>query len=325
MAGLGDMWTLGLAGLICLLCVFYVWEVYRSYRRRAARTKIDLAGVEAFTNPSSSSSSEGDAAALVETFEDYRCYDKFYAKVYDALVQPGARAGMEVKLPLEWFRKQGRGAETLRIVDVGCGTGLHVDLFAKEGVKSVIGIDKSPDMIAEARRRYPEREFLVGDAAAENVGPPAESVDVATMFYFTVYVEPSRTEMLRNVYKWLAPKGLFICHAVNKLKFDPVLESASPYLGFSIQKYADERVTKSDVTFEEFDYTGDFQLHGSRGVYEEVFRFKDGRTRRHEQRVWMPNIDVLVKEITDVGFKLDRHEDLTPIGYEYQYLFFFTK
>ncbi|NDE18760.1 hypothetical protein EBZ80_28040, partial [bacterium] len=130
---------------------------------------------------------------------------------------------------------------------------------------------------------------------------------------------------LKNFFLWLAPGGLFVCHAVNKLKFDPVLESASPFVGFSIQKYADERITQSNVTFEEFDYLGDFQLHGSRGVYEETFRFRDGRVRRHEQRVWMPNIEPLVKEITDVGFRLEHHVDLTAIGYEYQYLFFFTR
>jgi SAM-dependent methyltransferase len=314
----GDIWTLGLAVLICVICVFYVWEVFRSYQRRARR-EIDLTGIEPFTNPS-----ESNSDSVIETFEDYRCYDKFYAKVYDSLVQPEARSGMEVKLPLEWFRKQGRDTSTLRVLDIGCGTGLQAELFAREGVRSVIGLDKSPEMIAEAQRRYPSREFVVGDMTVPSAFP-TESADLVTLYYFTVYVEPNRTEMLRNIHSWLAPGGLFVCHIVNKLKFDPVLESASPFMGFSIQKYADERVTKSDVTFEEFDYTGDFQLHGSRGVYEEVFRFKDGRTRRHEQRVWMPNIDVLVKEITDVGFKLDHHADLTPIGYEYQYLFFFTK
>jgi SAM-dependent methyltransferase len=317
---LGDVWPLTLALLVVVICVFYVWEVIRSYQRRS-RLEIDLTGIEAFTNPTGVGAS---GEAVMETFEDYRCYDKFYAKVYDTLVQPEARAGMEVKLPLEWFREKGREVGTLRVADVGCGTGLQVELFAREGVRSVLGLDKSPEMIAEARRRYPEREFVVADAAVATA-LTADSVDLATMYYFTVYTDPSRAEILRNLYLWLAPGGLFVCHIVNKLKFDPVLESASPFMGFSIQKYADERLTKSDVTFEEFEYTGDFQLHGSRGVYEEVFRFKDGRVRRHEQRVWMPNIDVLVKEITDVGFKLDHHADLTAIGYEYQYLFFFTK
>ena len=116
-----------------------------------------------------------------------------------------------------------------------------------------------------------------------------------------------------------------MCHIVNKLKFDPILEAASPFVGFSVQKYADERVTKSAVTFDEFEYVGDFQLHGSRAMYEETFKFKDGKVRRHEQRVWMPNIDVIVAEISGIGFKYAHHVDLTAIGYEYNYLFFFQK
>ena len=58
---------------------------------------------------------------------------------------------------------------------------------------------------------------------------------------------------------------------------------------------------------------------------EAARRHADGRKRRHEQRVWMPNIEPLVKEITDIGFKLLHHVDLTAIGYEYQFLFLFGK
>ena len=199
-----------------------------------------------------------------------------------------------------------------------------MELFAREGVRSVVGFDKSEHMVAEAKRRFPTREFVVGDASVATMAT-ADQFDMVTMFYFTVYMVPERTQMLRNIYLWLAPGGVFVCHIVNKVKFDPVLEAASPFVGFSVQKYADQRVTKSAVTFEEFDYVGDFQLNGSRAVYEEVFKFKDGRVRRHEQRVWMPNIDLLVGEITAAGFKYAHHTDLTAIGYEYNYLFFFQK
>jgi SAM-dependent methyltransferase len=210
------------------------------------------------------------------------------------------------------------------VADIGCGTGLQVEMFARQGVRSVVGYDKSEAMIAEGRRRFPEREFVVGDATIATMAA-ADQFDLITMFYFTIYMVPDRTQMLKNIFLWLAPGGVFVCHIVNKLKFDPILESASPFVGFSVQKYADERVTKSSVTFDEFEYMGDFQLHGSRAMYEETFKFKDGRVRRHEQRVWMPNIDSLVKEITDVGFKVAHHVDLTAIGYEYNYLFFFEK
>ncbi len=256
---------------------------------------------------------------------DERCYDLFYAKVYDDIVQPSARAAMEVQIPIDWMVQQGKPKEDIRVADIGCGTGIHAALFTKMGVRSIVGFDRSEHMIQEAQRKYPDMDiFRTGDAT-EATMTAADQYDLVTMYYFTIYLVPDRTAMLKNIYLWLAPGGVFCCHIVNKLKFDPILESASPFLGFSVQKYASERITKSNVSFEEFDYTGDFQLHGSRGVYEEVFRFRDGRVRRHEQRVWMPNIDTLVSEIEAIGFKMAHHVDLMPIHYEYQYLFFFTK
>lgn len=312
---LGGVWPLVLAVFITFLCGVYVWEVLRSYKRSR---RLDLEGVEAFVNPGGS--------ALEQRVDDH-CYDRFYSKVYDQLVQPSARAGLEISVPLEWLEKErGRAKSDIRVADIGCGTGLHVELFARQGVRSVTGFDRSSDMITEAKARYPDRadSFIIGDATVATMAA-ADQFDLATMYYFTIYMVPDRTEMLRNIYLWLAPGGLFVCHIVNKHKFDPILESASPFVGFSVQKYADERVTKSAVTFEEFEYTGDFQLHGSRAVYEELFKFRDGRTRRHEQRVWMPNIDALVDEIGAAGFRYVHHVDMTPIGYEYQYLFFFEK
>jgi len=287
--------------------MFYLWELTKSY----TRAKLDLEGIEGF------------AGGLDQRLDD-RCYDAFYAKVYDPLVQPLARAPLETKVPLEWLQEKGRSVSDIRVADIGCGTGVHVELFAKQGVHSVVGFDRSEAMIAEAKRRFPERDFVVGDASVATMAS-ASQFDLVTMFYFTVYLVPERTQMLKNIFLWLAPGGLFVCHIVNKLKFDPVLEAASPFVGFSVQKYADDRITRSDVTFDEFDYTGDFQLHGSRATYEELFKFKDGRIRRHEQRVWMPNIDLLVNEITGVGFNYVHHVDLTAIGYEYNYLFFFSK
>jgi len=303
-------WPLTLALLVTVFAMLYLWEVTKSYARR---TKLDLAGVEGFSG----------SMGIDQRIDD-ACYDAFYAKVYDPLVQPTARAPMETNVCLEYFETLGRKKEELRVVDIGCATGLHVELFARQGVRSVIGFDRSTAMIAEAKSRFPEREWIVGDATVATMAT-ADQFDLITMFYFTVYMIPERTQMLKNIFLWLAPGGYFVCHIVNKLKFDPVLEAASPFIGFSVQKYADERITSSEVTFDEFDYKGDFQLHGSRAIYEETFSFKDGKTRKHEQRVWMPNIDLMVKEVTDAGFKMMHHVDLTAIGYEYNYLFFFAK
>lgn len=47
------------------------------------------------------------------------------------------------------------------LADVGCGTGATTRIFADRGLK-VVGVDLSPNMIAEARRRNPDLDFRVG-------------------------------------------------------------------------------------------------------------------------------------------------------------------
>ena len=48
-----------------------------------------------------------------------------------------------------------------KVLDVGCGYGRIIDLLPKD--IDYTGIDISPDFIAEARKRYPNHKFILGD------------------------------------------------------------------------------------------------------------------------------------------------------------------
>jgi SAM-dependent methyltransferase len=50
------------------------------------------------------------------------------------------------------------------ILDIGCGTGQLTADIAKTGAE-VVGVDYSPDMIATARKNYPELRFEVAEAS----------------------------------------------------------------------------------------------------------------------------------------------------------------
>lgn len=54
--------------------------------------------------------------------------------------------------------------ENESILDIGCGSGQLSNQIAKSGAR-VVGIDSSPQMIEDAKNKFPEIEFLVRSAA----------------------------------------------------------------------------------------------------------------------------------------------------------------
>jgi len=74
-----------------------------------------------------------------------------------------------------------------RILDLGCGSG-ELTKAIKEGAGSVIGMDKSPEMIERARLQYPSLEFQVGDASDFCFDEPFDAIfSNATLHWVTKY------------------------------------------------------------------------------------------------------------------------------------------
>jgi hypothetical protein len=123
----------------------------------------------------------------------------------------------------------------------------------------------------------------------------------------------------------MRPGSVLALHVVNRDKFDPILDSASPFPAFSLQKYSKTRVTKSAVTFEKFEYDADFDLDKENASFTEEFKFKDGTVRKQRHELYMPTMEQIVKDAEASGFRHRDYVDLKTIGYEYQYLVFLVK
>lgn len=92
-----------------------------------------------------------------------------------------------------------------RIVDLGCGTGHLTDKIAEAGAE-VIGVDLSPEMIAQAREKYPALRFEVMDARELALNGRFDAVfSNATLHWIN---EPER--VITGIMKLLKPGGRFV-------------------------------------------------------------------------------------------------------------------
>ena len=249
-------------------------------------------------------------------------YDDFYADIYDYLVFSNIKDEYEVG---EIVNKT-RPSSQSKILDVGSGTGHHVAGLSANGL-DVLGIDISPSMVKKAKNDYPQYRFEVGDATNSGEFGPNSFTHITCM-YFTIYYIQDKTQFFQNAMKWLKPGGYLILHVVDRDHFDPILPPGNPLLYVSPQRYAQKRITSTNVKFDDFKYSADFKLNSDTNVatFEEKFKNdKDGKVRKNEHIMYMPPLNTIVNEVQQQGFILDSKVDLLNVQYEYQYLYFFVK
>jgi hypothetical protein len=101
-------------------------------------------------------------------------------------------------------------------------------------------------------------------------------------------------------------------------KFDPVLNLASPFAAFSLQKYSYERQTDSPIFFDKFKYLGRFnkKKDDDTTTFSETFTYydkdhNDGKKYRENKHHWvMPSKERMINIIKSSGF-WSRRNDLT--------------
>jgi trans-aconitate 2-methyltransferase len=92
-----------------------------------------------------------------------------------------------------------------RILDLGCGTGHLAAQLDAAGLK-VVGIDSSPEMVAQARQSYPHIPFEVADARAFAFAEPFDAVLSNAVLHWVREPEP----VVACVARALKPGGRFV-------------------------------------------------------------------------------------------------------------------
>ena len=182
-------------------------------------------------------------------------------------------------------------------------------------------------MIKKAKENFPDYDFKVADALNGGEFDPASFTHILCM-YFTIYYFQDKKQFFDNAFNWLMPGGYLIVHLVDRSKFDPILPPGNPLMYVSPQRYAKERITRTKVKFTDFSYSADFNLDEQNDTAKFVEKFKndgDGKVRKNEHTMYMPNIEDIINEAQSSGFIVESKIDLLQCQYEYQYLYIFTK
>jgi hypothetical protein len=150
---------------------------------------------------------------------------------------------------------------------------------------------------------------------------------------FSIYQFQNPKIISDNAYQWLQPGGYFVVHMVDPDKYDPILNLASPFAAFSLQKYVFERQTDSTIYFDKFKYIGKLKKKKDedQATYEETFAYYDkddnkGNKYRENKHHWnMPSKERMIDIIKTSGFTHIETVDLVRCSKEYQYIVYFTK
>ena len=255
-------------------------------------------------------------------------FDEFYVDIYDSLVHDEKKNNYEIDRIFNSYKNP-------IVLDVGSGTGHHVNLINNIENSEVIGIDNSPAMIKMAKQNYPNLDFRLANVLDTMQFPPNSFTHISCL-YFTIYYIKNKQQFFENCYRWLKPNGVLIIHLVNMYKFDPIISVGNPFVLVSPQSYTDKRITESRVKFDKLDYKADFQIDESintdtgnlsepNAIFKEVFKFNNKKSRINEHNLYMSSQKSILSIARDVGFILQSQEEMDGIQYENNYLYTLVK
>jgi len=170
--------------------------------------------------------------------------------VYDALAEPYAqlrKEGNELAfykdlLEKPYLYKLLGGVRGKRVLDLGCGTGVHARELTKRGA-IVTGIDNSEPSLALARLDSPDLTFVFGDV--EKLPFKNSSFDVLLSAMVLGHL-PRWDRVLGEVHRVLKRKGIFVFSSYNPFKEVQVKRVHAGEAFRVIEDYFTERTIASE-------------------------------------------------------------------------------
>jgi len=113
-----------------------------------------------------------------------------------------------------------------RMLDLGCGAGQLTAVLVEKGC-TVIGIDRSPEMIAQARQKFPHLDVRIGDATHFVIEEPVDAVfSNATLHW----VKDARAA-IACIWKALKPGGRLVAEFGGYRNVQSIVDAVREVLG----------------------------------------------------------------------------------------------
>lgn len=250
-----------------------------------------------------------------------RSYDDFYANMYDNIFYNKIKNDYEIGMI---YNHPGPTEKTI-VLDVGSGTGHHVNALASEDIK-VIGIDKSEEMVIKAKKNYPALEFHREDVLNRAAFSGSTFTHI-TCFNYTIYYFDNKRKFFENCYYWLKPGGCVILNLVNKNTFDPVMPAGNPFI-FSGDKHVEKNGKETRIKFVGYDYKSNFEIYPNDDTAVLKERFKDvktGNQRKQELLLYMPTQKRILNTAKNIGFVLLGQFDMSEVNAHSQFIYILQK
>lgn len=147
-----------------------------------------------------------------------------------------------LKMWLDLVGKHMPGGKSRRIIDLGCGTGIFSDALATRFNASVIGIDKSERMLAQARVKSTTGDVVFARGDAESIPLADRSADMIFMSHVLHHLK-NILKSARESYRVLKPGGA-ICIRNATIDTGLSFEKFFPSVRAMIQK---EMMSRHDI------------------------------------------------------------------------------
>lgn len=96
-----------------------------------------------------------------------------------------------------------------RVLDVGCGNGRYFELVKIKNA-GYVGIDNSSKLVEEAKKKYPEADFLVADALDISFGDKSFEKVYSIAVLHNIPSKELREKFLNEAFRVLKDKGMLV-------------------------------------------------------------------------------------------------------------------